>query len=531
MRTASRPRAAAVALAAIVALNGAAIVVLWIRAGGFTDVHGLGSGLTSAGRLAGLLGAAAALLALLLLARIPILDRLYGFDRLAGWHRVDARACIVLLLAHAALILTGYTIGDRISLWAEVGRLISGYPGVLTAVAGLAILVVVVVTSIVAVRRRLRYETWWFVHLYAYLAIALAFSHQIDTGTAFVGDRPRARTGRRSTSPSSPCSSSAGSAAPLARSAWHDLRVERVVEEAPGVVSIEIGGRRLEHLRARSGQFLLWRFLTHDRWWEAHPFSLSARPDGRRLRITVKSLGDFTERLGDVRPGTRVIVEGPFGAFTTAARRRPRVALIAGGVGITPIRALLEDMPGDPGDITVIYRALNDGEVILREELEALAQRRGTEVHYVIGDHREPTAGAALARAPARARARHRGARRLRLRAAGDGRRDAREPDRRARSRGGRSSPSASPCESVHATRAASTMDSIMKTEIHPDYQVATVRCTCGNVFETRSTKGDIHVEICSNCHPFYTGKQKLVDTGGRVERFQRRAAKRAASK
>ena len=67
-----------------------------------------------------------------------------------------------------------------------------------------------------------------------------------------------------------------------------------------------------------------------------------------------------------------------------------------------------------------------------------------------------------------------------------------------------------------------------MKTEIHPEYTEATVRCTCGNEFVTRSTKGDMHVEICSNCHPFYTGKQKLVDTGGRVERFQRRAAKRA---
>ena len=69
-----------------------------------------------------------------------------------------------------------------------------------------------------------------------------------------------------------------------------------------------------------------------------------------------------------------------------------------------------------------------------------------------------------------------------------------------------------------------------MKTEIHPEYVEAHVRCTCGNEFTTRSTKSEIHVEICSNCHPFYTGRQKLVDTGGRVERFQRRAAKRAAA-
>ena len=68
-----------------------------------------------------------------------------------------------------------------------------------------------------------------------------------------------------------------------------------------------------------------------------------------------------------------------------------------------------------------------------------------------------------------------------------------------------------------------------MKTDIHPEYVEATVTCTCGNTFTTRSTKGDLHVEICSNCHPFYTGKQKLVDTGGRVERFQKKyAASRA---
>ena len=84
-----------------------------------------------------------------------------------------------------------------------------------------------------------------------------------------------------------------------------------------------------------------------------------------------------------------MIAEGPFGAFTTAARRRPRVALIAGGVGITPIRALLEDMPGEPGDIAVVYRALRPEDVILRAELDELARRRGAELHYVVGDHRE----------------------------------------------------------------------------------------------------------------------------------------------
>ena len=263
-------------------------------------------------------------------------------------------------------------------------------------------------------------------HLYAYLGVALAFSHQLATGTDFLA-RPAARAYWTAL-----YVVTLGALVifrillPPARSLLlHRLRVERVVEEAPGVVSLEIGGERLHRLRAQAGQFFTWRFLTRDRWWEAHPFSLSAAPDGRRLRITVKGLGDYTASLRAIPPGTRVIAEGPFGSFTAAARRRPRVALIAGGVGITPIRALLEDMPGGPEDITVVYRAVHDDDVILRTELDELAGRRGVEVHYLLGGH---DGRAALARAPARADARHRQPRRLRLRPAGDGRGHARDP-------------------------------------------------------------------------------------------------------
>jgi predicted ferric reductase len=375
-------------LALLALANAAVVVSLWLAAGGPADIHDTSSALTSAGRVAGLLGAYLVLVELLLLARIPLLERLYGFERLAVAHRINGRVAISLLLAHAALITAGYTTGDRISLPGEVERLITGYPGVITAIAGLALLTAVAITSAVAVRRRLRYETWHFVHLYAYLGVALAFSHQLATGTDFLA-RPAARAywialyvvtlGAlmifRLLLP------------PVRSLLMHRLRVERVVEEAPGVVSLEIGGERLHRLRAQAGQFFTWRFLTRDRWWEAHPFSLSAAPDGRRLRITVKGIGDYTASLRAIPPGTRVIAEGPFGSFTAAARRRPRVALIAGGVGITPIRALLESMPGGPEDITVVYRAVHDDDVILRSELDELAGRRGVEVHYVLGGH------------------------------------------------------------------------------------------------------------------------------------------------
>jgi predicted ferric reductase len=378
-------RIAGWALALLVPANAAVVVSLWWSSGGVDDVHDSASLLVGIARICGLLGAYLVLIELLLLARLPALERLAGFERLTRLHRLNGFAAISLLLAHAVLVTVGYALADRLSILDELGKLISGYPGVITAIAGLAALVAVVVTSIVIVRRRLRYETWYFLHLYAYLAVALAFSHQLATGTAFVG-RPLARTYWTALYVAT-LAAIVGFriVVPVVRSLRHRLRVERVIEEGPGVVSIEIGGVGLERLRARAGQFFTWRFLTRDRWWEAHPFSLSAAPDGRRLRITVKGVGDHTARLAAVAPGTRVIAEGPFGAFTAAARHRERVAMIAGGVGITPIRALLEEMSGD---VTVVYRALRPDDLILRAELDELARQRGAELHYVVGDHR-----------------------------------------------------------------------------------------------------------------------------------------------
>ncbi len=384
-----RGRIAGWGLALLVPANAVVVVSLWWRSGGVEDVHDTASLLVGIGRIAGLLGAYLVLVELVLLARLPPLERLAGFERLTRLHRLNGFAAISLLVTHAVLVTVGYALADKLSLLDELSKLISGYPGVITAIAGLAALIAVVVTSIVIVRRRLRYETWYFVHLYAYLGVALAFSHQLATGTDFVGE-PAARAywiALYVVTLAIILIFRLG--VPVARSVRHRLHVERVVEEGPGVVSIEIGGVRLDGLKARTGQFFTWRFLTRDRWWEAHPFSLSAAPDGQRMRITVKGLGDYTARLRAIPPGTRVIAEGPFGAFTSAARRRPRVALIAGGVGITPIRALLEDMPGEPGDIAVVYRALTPEDVILRDELDLIARRRGAELHYVFGDHRE----------------------------------------------------------------------------------------------------------------------------------------------
>jgi ferredoxin-NADP reductase len=182
---------------------------------------------------------------------------------------------------------------------------------------------------------------------------------------------------------------------PLVRAAIHDLRVDRVVAEGPGVTSVYLSGRRLHRLGAHAGQFFLWRFLDRRRAWQAHPFSLSAAPDGHRLRITVKASGDFSRCIADLRPGTRVVAEGPLGTFTTARRRARsgKVLLVGGGIGITPIRALLETLAGD---LVIVHRVVQAGDAGLEHELRDLADARGAPLHVLVGDHRDGKAAELL---------------------------------------------------------------------------------------------------------------------------------------
>jgi predicted ferric reductase len=364
--------------------NGAAIVFLWVH-GGNLDKGDTADVLTSIARITGLVSAYLALIQVVLLARIPALERLVGFDRLTVWHRWNGHACIDLVIAHVVFSVWGYGLMDRFSLGKEISTMIGGgvYPGMITATVGTAFLIGVVATSLVIVRRRLPYEWWYAVHLLAYAGIALAWFHQIPTGNELVLDVAAADYWRALYVATLVLLVVFRIGAPLWTAFRHGLRVVDVRTEAPGVVSVRIGGRDLGRLGARPGQFFSWRFLARGRWWTAHPFSLSEKP-GDTLRITVKALGDHSARLADVPVGTRVVVEGPFGTFTEASRRRRKLLLVAGGIGITPVRALMEEVDGD---VVVLYRALSDEDVVFRGELDELARRRGLELHYLVGDH------------------------------------------------------------------------------------------------------------------------------------------------
>ena len=340
--------------------------------------------------LAGLISAYLALVQVVLLARLPILERLAGFDRLTHWHRWNGHLCIDLVIVHVVLQIQGYSMPTHRSFtgefWQMVGK--GAFPGMITATAGTVLLIAVAWSSFTIARRHLPYELWFVVHLTAYAGIALAWFHEIPTG----GDlnptfHPNAAWYWRGLFIATLVAIAYRVLAPFASAFRYQLRVAEVIPEGSGVTSIRITGRKLDRLKARPGQFFIWRFLTHGHWWTAHPFSLSAAPDGRSFRITAKAAGDHTSRMGRIPVGTRVVAEGPFGDFTELARRRAKVLLVAGGIGITPVRALLERMDGD---VVAIYRVINQDDVVFADELAELEQRRGVKVRYVVGDHATP---------------------------------------------------------------------------------------------------------------------------------------------
>lgn len=384
-------RASESLVGALVALGAAAVIAMWWRDTSPVQVQGLGPWVTSAGRVTGLVGTYLVVVEVLLMARVPWLDRMIGMDRLALWHRRNGEYSICLLVAHALLTIWGYAISAHEGVLAEARTVVFDYTDMLAATVGLLLLVVVGVLSARAVKRRVRYQTWYFIHLYTYIALALSFAHQFATGADFA---------------THPVNRAAWAAMyivvalllvyyravqPLVRMATHRFAVVGTVGEGAGFMSLYVSGKRLADLKVEPGQFFLWRFLTRQGWWQAHPYSLSAPPNGRWLRLTAKTEGDFNSALATIPPGARVLLEGPYGAFTAAKRRQRKVLLIGAGIGVTPLRAMLERLSAGsgPGDVIFIYRASASSALALRDEIDQIAAARHVSVHYLVGPRRE----------------------------------------------------------------------------------------------------------------------------------------------
>lgn len=367
------------------------VVALFLADGGATAFTNLSEIPTGLGIVAGLVGSNAVMIMLLLVARLPILDAVFGADRVLAAHRWLGKPALILLLAHAVLLIWGYGLALGRNPVEQVVAMVGTMADMPQAFIALGLFVIVVVSSFVVVRRHARYESWYLIHLLTYAAVLLALPHQFSQGGLFAeGTWARAYW-------VAVVVVTFGAivvfrvVVPLVRNARHRLHVIEVIQEAPGVVSVVMGGRRLESLHVRGGQFFYWRFWTPGLRWEGHPYSLSAAPDDHVLRITVRDLGDDSKRLLSLKVGTAVYFEGPYGLFTTAARTRRDAVLIGAGIGITPILAVAGSMVRAAGAVTVILRANQESQLFLRDEFAALQANERVRLLEIVGP--PPTEG------------------------------------------------------------------------------------------------------------------------------------------
>lgn len=373
--------------AAAAGLSAFIVFALWAAAGGLSDLLSPALAIGSLSRLAGLLGTDLLLIQVLLMARIPAVERAFGRAALTRWHTVAGMVSFGLIVAHIALAVSGTAIIERFNIFEAGWRLLSTVAGLPLAVVATALLVLVAVSSRREARHRRR-DTRHLLAVYAYLGLLLALPHQLLAGTSLTASPLAALYWWGLFVGSSLALLAFRIALPMFRSFRHQLVVDQVRVEAPGVVSLQLRGRQLRQLGARAGEFFHWRFLDGAQWHHVMVSPLSAVPTGDRMRVTM-AVAEGSRRLESLTPGTWVLFEGPYGSLTADSRTRGKLAFFTTGLGIAPVRALLEDLDYGRDEAVVVYRLPDEEPALFRDELDELSNRRGAEVVYLEG----PTTG------------------------------------------------------------------------------------------------------------------------------------------
>mgnify|MGYP001766980117 FL=1 len=349
------------------------------------------------GIVAGLVAMAMLLEMLLLAARIPFVDRAIGHDGALRKHRALTVTAVSLLFVHAVALLIAYAASEQVGVFAEFASLWTLDDFVL-AVASLGLLCLVGFTSWVVVRRRLPHEAWFVLHLVSYAALAISIPHQFSMSGMFASG-PARWYWMGFIAVTAFCMLAFRVLTPAFNNLEHRLFVSSVEPAGPQVVNIYLSGRRLHELDVQAGQFFNFRFLAPGLWWHGHPFSTSSGVFTNAaglptMRITVRNLGKGTAELIKVRPGTQVLFAGPYGIFSDRARTTDHLILMGSGVGIAPIRALLDQTTVIPGQGLVVLRASSPAELYLFDEFRTICAKRGLRLVTLVG-HRgtHPTTG------------------------------------------------------------------------------------------------------------------------------------------
>jgi predicted ferric reductase len=344
----------------------------------------------SAGRLVGLLAGLLILAMILLVARLPSLERVVGRDRLLRWHTGIAMTLPVLVLAHVTLTVTGGSAQARQPVLDFYATLVSSSVSIIPATAAFGLLLAIGSSSARWIRRRLRYETWQAIHLCGYAALLAAVFHQVLLGTEFLR-HPALRLAWITVAVTLLAAAVwCRFVAPVIASLAGNVRVHHLVRESANAWSLYLSGTRLSARIGEAGTFCYLRVLTRGRWAQAHPFSVSGL-DAGLVRFTFSATGDFTTSLAGIAPGTRVVVEGPYGRFRASrARSQGPFLLIGVGSGMGAVVGVLSNLPTAATPV-VIQRARSRETLLFADELGGLADTDGIAYREVLGPRQAPT--------------------------------------------------------------------------------------------------------------------------------------------
>lgn len=369
------------------AVNIAIILGFWLPDGWPETFSGdLVTSLHALGRLAGLGATFCALTQFVLMGRVGWLEPIFGLDRLAVFHRRNGIATIILILLHSSVMTITHPLLQGSASFLDIINV----PYVWLAMIAEALFILTVGVSIVIVRRRLRFETWYAVHVLNYAAIALVPWHQLTNGSDLLVHPLFAKywIGLYAFAALNILIWRFGTT--FLNDARFHFTVQKVVPETATATSVYITGKHVERFKAKGGQFVMVRFLARPFVWQEHPFSLSRLPHPEGLRLTIRQLGDFTNMIPHLKPGTRVWVSGPFGAFTREKQRTKKILYIAGGIGITPIRSMVEEQAvrGEKAVSVLMYGNRTEQDTVFLKELQELGATIAMPIFNVLSEQK-----------------------------------------------------------------------------------------------------------------------------------------------
>lgn len=324
------------------------------------------------GRLAGLLLASFTLLQLLFMSRAPFLYSLFSHEKMVKFHKTVGKLIMTLLILHYFFIVNAYATYASVSPLTQIQTFISSMPVVAFAIASFWIFMIVGVTSIFFRKLRLKYEIWYGLHMLTYLAIALAFLHQIKLGGSLVNDLFSYywialhlivvlgylffRFGLI-----------------LLKFKKHDFAVSAVYDLGD-YVKFVISGKKMSELKKVAGSYFMVRFLDKNRFIESHPFSLSSSDKEADLTFVAKKVGDFTQNLSSVKEGTKVLLDGPHGEFNLLKSKDKDILFLAGGIGVTPIASMVMSLTKNK-KATIFYSVRNKSDAVFDKAFAALKNK------------------------------------------------------------------------------------------------------------------------------------------------------------